>query len=64
MTATVYLPRRRSVSRCSSASRRMAFARSSSVPGNPRMSLGDFVRGEAVFELALVSDFVVATLAS
>jgi hypothetical protein len=59
-----YWPKRRSVSRCSSANRRMAFARSSSVPGNPRRSLGDFVRGETVFELVLVLEFAVATLAS
>jgi hypothetical protein len=65
MTVTAYLPRRQSVSLCSSASRRMAFARSWAVPGNPRISFGDFVvREEAVFELVLVLDFAVATLAS
>ena len=70
MTATDYLPKRSSVSRCSSARRRRAFARSWAVPANPRTSLADFAREEAVFEpvlafgLVLVLDFVGLTPAS
>jgi hypothetical protein len=57
MTVTAYLPRRRSVSLCSSATRLIRSARSSSVPGKPRGRSGRFSCDGAAFGLAWTLGF-------
>jgi hypothetical protein len=60
----LYLPRRRSVSLCSLATRRIRSARSSSVPGNPYLSSGFFGSDVGVFVLVSVFDLAELILSS